>query len=196
MENAGMEILKFENGAPTSQKSATKKNNLKSIAGLATIAAVAVLGSTLAANLSLNSGGAIEFGQGVSVTAACDGDGITVTPSVRFINAANGGTFYLSTIAMSGIDFTDATKCVGKTFTLNAYDDGSGTPLQLATSSGGSTPITSATFSNSSGTNYVGTTGISVTGSGNGGATGAITLGCGTPSSTSGAVYKITLQSQ
>jgi hypothetical protein len=191
--NVGMEILKFANaGAPLAKKS----NNLKSIAGLATVAAFAVIGSTLAANLSLNGGSAIEFGQGVSVTAACDSDGITVTPSVRFVNAANGGTFYLSTIAMSGIDFTDATKCVGKTFTLNAYDDGGATPLQLATSSGGSTPITSATFSNSSGTNYVGTNGISVTGSGNGGATGAITLGFGTPSSTSGAVYKITLQSQ
>jgi hypothetical protein len=193
MEIAGMEILRFGNaGAPLAKKS----NNLKSLAGLATVAAFAVIGSTLAANISLNGGSAIEFGQGVSVTAACDSDGITVTPSVRFVNAANGGTFYLSTVAMSGIDFTDATKCVGKTFTLNAYDDASATPLQLATSTGGSTPITSATFSNSSGTNYVGTTGISVTGSGNGGATGAITLGFGTPSSTSGAVYKITLQSQ
>jgi hypothetical protein len=193
MGNVGMEILKFANaGAPLAKKS----NNLKSLAGLATVAAIAVLGSTLAANLSLNSGSAIEFGQGVSVTSACDGDGITVTPSVRFINASNGGTFFLSTIALSGIDLTNSTKCVGKTFTFNAYDDASATPLQLATSSGGSTPITSATFSNSSGTNYVGTTGISVTGSGNGGATGAITLGFGTPSSTSGAVYKITLQSQ
>ena len=188
-----MEILKFDNAATPRRK---KNNNLKSLAGLATVAAIAVLGSTLAANLSLNSGGAIEFGQGVSVTSACDGDGITVTPSVRFINAANAGTFYLSTIALSGIDFTDTTKCVGKTFTLNAYDNANATPLQLATSSGGSTPITSATFANSSGTDYVGTTGISVAGSGNGGASGTITLGFGTPSSTSGAVYKITLQSQ
>jgi hypothetical protein len=188
-----MEILKFDNAATPRRK---KNNNLKSLAGLATVAAIAVLGSTLAANLSLNSGGAIEFGQGVSVTSACDGDGITVTPSVRFVNAAGAGTFYLSTIALTNIDLTNTTKCVGKTFTLNAYDDASATPLQLATSSGGSTPITSATFSNSSGSDFFGTTGISVTGSGNGGATGAITLGFGTPSSTSGAVYKITLQSQ
>ena len=188
-----MEILKFDNAATPRRK---KNNNLKSLAGLATVAAIAVLGSTLAANLSLNSGGAIEFGQGVSVTSACDGDGITVTPSVRFVNAAGAGTFYLSTIALTNIDLTNTTKCVGKTFTLNAYDDASATPLQLATSSGGSTPITSATFANSSGSTFVGTTGISVTGTGDGGATGAITLGFGTPSSTSGAVYKITLQSQ
>ncbi len=188
-----MEILKFDNAATPRRK---KNNNLKSLAGLATVAAIAVLGSTLAANLSLNSGGAIEFGQGVSVTSACDSDGITVTPSVQFVNAASAGTFYLSTIALTNIDLTDTTKCVGKTFTLNAYNDSDATPLQLATSSGGSTPITSATFSNSSGSTFVGTTGISVTGSGNGGATGTITLGFGTPSSTSGAVYKITLQSQ
>ena len=188
-----MEILKFDNAATPRRK---KNNNLKSLAGLATVAAIAVLGSTLAANLSLNSGGAIEFGQGVSVTSACDSDGITVTPSVQFVNEASAGTFYLSTIALTNIDLTDTTKCVGKTFTLNAYNDSDATPLQLATSSGGSTPITSATFSNSSGSTFVGTTGISVTGSGDGGATGAITLGFGTPSSTSGAVYKITLQSQ
>jgi hypothetical protein len=188
-----MEILKFDNAATPRRK---KNNNLKSLAGLATVAAIAVLGSTLAANLSLNSGGAIEFGQGVSVTSACDSNGITVTPSVRFVNAAGAGTFYLSTIALSGIDLSATTKCVGKTFTLNAYDDANATPLQLATSSGGSTPITSATFANSSvGDTFVGTTGISVSGTGNS-SSGTVTLGFGTPSSTSGAVYKITLQSQ
>ena len=186
-----MEILKFDNAANPRRK---KNNNLKSLAGLATVAAIAVLGSTLAANLSLNSGGAIEFGQGVSVTSACDEDGITVTPSVRFINAAGAGTFYLSTIALSGVDLSATTKCVGKTFTLNAYDNASATPLQLATNS--STAITSATFANSSvGNTFVGTTGISVSGTGNS-SSGTVTLGFGTPSSTSGAVYKITLQSQ
>ena len=186
-----MEILKFDNAATPRRK---KNNNLKSLAGLASVAAIAVLGSTLAANLSLNSGGAIEFGQGVSVTSACDGDGITVTPSVRFMNAAGAGTFYLSTIALTGVDLSGTTKCVGKTFTLNAYDDASATPLQLATGSS-SNAITSATFANTTGSTFVGTTGISVTGTGST-SSGAITLGFGTPSSTSGAVYKITLQSQ
>jgi hypothetical protein len=189
-----MEILKFDNAATPRRK---KNNNLKSLAGLATVAAIAVLGSTLAANLSLNSGGAIEFGQGVSVTAACDGDGITVTPSVRFMNAAGAGTFYLSTIALSGVDLSATTKCVGKTFTLNAYDDASATPLQIATSSvSSSVGITSATFANTSvGSTFVGTSGISVSGTGNS-SSGSVTLGFGTPSATSGAVYKITLQSQ
>jgi hypothetical protein len=189
-----MEILKFDNAATPRRKKSG--GNLKSLAGLATVAAIAVLGSTLAANISLNSGSAIEFGQGVSVTAACDSDGITVTPAVRFVNAANAGTFYLSTITLSNVDLTSTSTCVGKTFTLNAYDNASATPLPLATSSvNSSTLISQATFSNTS-TDYVGTQGISVTGSGTGGATGQFVLGFGLPASTSGAVYKITLQSQ
>ena len=186
-----MEILKFDNAATPRRK---KNNNLKSLAGLASVAAIAVLGSTLAANISLGSASGIEFGQGVQVTSACDEDGITVVPTTRFVNAANAGTFYLSTIALSGINFSSSA-CQGKLFTLNAYNNSDATPLQLATSSGGSTPISSATFANSTGTTYVGTTGISVTGSGGGTTSGGITLGFGTPSSTSGAVYKITLQS-
>jgi len=188
-----MEILKFENaGTP---RKAKKSNNLKSLAGLATVAAIAVLGSTLAANISLGSGTGIEFGQGVQTTAACDSS-ITVTPTVRFINAAGAGTFYLSTISLTNVDLTNSTACVGKTFTLSAYNDSTATPLPLATSSVDSSLISQATFANSSGSTFVGTAGISVTGSGNGGGTGAFTLGFGTPASTSGAVYKITLQSQ
>jgi hypothetical protein len=189
-----MEILKFDNAATPRRK---KNNNLKSLAGLATVAAIAVLGSTLAANLSLNSGGDIEFGQGVSVTSACDENGITVTPSVRFINAAGAGTFYLSTIALSGINApaTGAT-CKNKTFTLNAYNDSTATPLQLATNTVGSTAVTSATFAITGASTAVGTAGVTFSGVVGDNTAGAITLGFGTPSSTSGAVYKITLQSQ
>jgi hypothetical protein len=186
-----MEILKFES-AGTPRKA--KKNNLRSLTGLATVAAIAVLGSTLAANISLGSAAGIEFGQGVQVTAACD-DSITVTPTVSFVNAAGGGTFYLSTIALTDIDLTDADECVGKVFTLNAYDDSSATPLQLATSTVDSSAISVATFANSTGSTFVGTEGISVTGTGQTTESGTVTLGFGEPSSTSGAVYKITLQS-
>jgi hypothetical protein len=187
-----MEILKFENaGTP---RKAKKNNNLRSLAGLASVAAIAVLGSTLAANISLNSGSAIEFGQGVSVTAACDSDGITVTPQVRFVNAANAGTFYLSTIGLSGINApATGTTCKNKVFTLNAYDNASATPLQLATS--GSTAITTATFAITGASTGTGTNGITISGVTGDSTSGAITLGFGEPSSTSGAVYKITLQS-
>ena len=126
-----MEILKFEN-APAPRKSAPKKSNLKSLAGLATVAAVAVLGSTLAANISLGSGSALEFGQGVQTTAACDSS-ITISPKVTFVNSASNPQFYLSTVSFSGVDASATTTCQGKTLTLHAYGDSSATPLQLAT---------------------------------------------------------------
>lgn len=188
-----MEILKFDNAATPRRKKSN--GNLKSLAGLATVAAIAVLGSTLAANLSLNSGSAIEFGQGVSVTSACDSDGITVTPSVRFINAASAGTFYLSTIALSGINApATGTTCLNKTFTLQAYGDSGATPLQLATNS--SSAVTQATFAITGAATSAGSAGVTFSGVTGNSTSGAITLGFGTPSSTSGAVYKITLQSE
>jgi len=185
-----MEIIRFDNAAtPRLKKSG---GNLKTLAGLATVAAIAVLGSTLAANISLGSSSGIEFGQGVQTATACDSS-ITVTPSSRFINAAGAGTFFMSTISLTNVDLT-SDKCLGKVFTLNAYDDSSSTPLNLATNTVTSQLISLATFSNSTSTTFVGSQGVSV--SGTTGSGGSITLGFGTPAATSGAVFKITLQSQ
>ena len=193
-----MEILKFEN-APAPRKSASKKSNLKSLAGLATVAAVAVLGSTLAANISLGTGSTLEFGQGVQVTAACD-ESITLTPKVNFVNGASP-VFMLSTIGFSNLDgraigsvaSNGGTGCATRTLTLNAYGDTNATPLQIATNSStavsvatiginGSTPTTSAGFVIANGANLAS-------------ATSSFDLGITTPSATSGAVYKLTLQS-
>ena len=184
-----MEILKFANSAPAPRKSASKKSNLKSLAGLATVAAVAVLGSTLAANISLGTGSAIEFGQGVQVAAACDSS-ITLSPRANFVNGSNP-QFFLSTISFSDVDGRAAgTGCAGKTLTLNAYGDVSATPLDIATGSisvatigiNGSTPTTSAGF-------VIGNTANLAT------ATSSFDLGITTPAATAGAVFKLTLQS-
>ena len=193
-----MEILKFEN-APAPRKSASKKSNLKSLAGLATVAAVAVLGSTLAANISLGSGSTLEFGQGVQVTAACD-ESITLAPKVNFVNGTSP-VFMLSTISFSNVDGravgstanNGGTGCATRTLTLNAYGDTSATPLQIATAGStavsvatiginGSTPTTSAGFTIANGANLAAST-------------SSFDLGITTPSATSGAVYKLTLQS-
>ena len=193
-----MEILKFEN-APAPRKASSKKSNLKSLAGLATVAAVAVLGSTLAANISLGSGSTLEFGQGVQVTAACD-SAITLTPKVNFVNGSTP-VFMLSTIGFSDLDSralsstssNGGTGCATRTLTLNAYGDTNATPLQIATNSStavsvatiginGSTPTTSAGFVIANGANLAS-------------ATSSFDLGITTPSATSGAVYKLTLQS-
>lgn len=193
-----MEILKFEN-APAPRKNVAKKSNLKSLAGLATVAAVAVLGSTLAANISLGTGSTLEFGQGVQVTAACD-NAITLSPKVTFVNGANP-VFMLSTISFSDVDARaigstpsgGGTGCATRTLTLNAYGDVSAVPVQIATS--GSTAVTAATIGINATTPIV-SSGFVVAGLANqGSATSAFDLGITTPSATSGAVFKLTLQS-
>ena len=194
-----MEILKFEN-APAPRKAVAKKSNLKSLAGLATVAAVAVLGSTLAANISLGTGSSLEFGQGVQVTAACD-SAITLSPKVTFVNSASNPQFMFSTVSFSDVDGRaigsaasgGGTGCATRTLTLNAYGDTLATPVAFATASGtgisaatiginGSTPTTSAGFTISNTANL-------------NAANSSFDLGITTPNATSGAIYKLTLQS-
>jgi hypothetical protein len=186
-----MQILKMEPENTSGKKSAAKKNNLRALVGLAAIAGVAVLGSTLAANISLNDGAPVEFGQGVQVTSACDNE-ITLTPTAVFVNGSTP-LFMLSTISFSGVDASSTTTCQGKTLSLSAYGESSSTPLQLATSN--STALKTATIGITSGT-PTSTTGTLI-GAVTGGGTSALgfELGFSTPSATSGAVYKLTLQS-
>ena len=137
-----MEILKFDS-APRPSRGKNKSAS-KALFAIVGVVALATLGSTLAGSININSGQSVEFGQGVSVTAACDAvGGITLAPSATFINAAgSGGTFALGTIAFSGID----SACAGKVFTLKAYNDvANSAPLTLVTT-GTSTTWNYATF--------------------------------------------------
>ena len=172
-------------------QSAHRNSKIKVVVGFATLAAIAVLGSTLAANISLGSGSALEFGQGVQVTSACD-NAITLTPKAVFVNGASP-SFMLSTIAFTDVDAASTTTCQGKTLSLNAYGDTSNTPVQIATA--GSSALTTATIgiTSTTPTSAAGT----VIGNVSGGGTNALAfeLGFTTPSATSGAIYKLTLQS-
>ena len=182
-----MEILKFENSSRPARK---KSSSSKVVLGLAGIAAVALLGSTLAANISLNSGAGVEFGQGVALTSACDGT-ITSTPAATFANAADGGSFNFSSVAFSDI----AAACDGKVFTLKAYGDTSATPLVLATVSAAT--YSQATFQYSAGASGTASPGITTSNytAGGGSGTGTFTLAFLGTQATSGAVYKLTLES-
>jgi len=180
-------IIDFDNAG----KNTRAPKNAKSVKGLLAVAgfaAIAVLGSTLAANISLNSG-SLEFGQGVAVTSACDSDGITATPKAVFANTSGAGSFNFASISFTGI----ADACAGDLFTVNAYGDSSSTPLNIATVGATSynvaTFVMSATLGQSS--SYI------TTGSVNISSTNADTaeIGFRGTQATSGAVYKITLQS-
>jgi len=80
--------------------------------------------TTLAANIALNSGGYVEFGQSLSATASCAGsNSLTVTPKSSFVNVANGtGSYYLSSVQVTDIPAS----CDGKDFNLSFYDSVTG----------------------------------------------------------------------
>jgi len=99
--------------------------------GAIALVALAGLGSTLAANINLNSGSPVEFGQGIAQTTACDSS-VAITPFATFINASGGGNFALQSITVSGIDSSEGA-CLGKDFTIKAFGDSSDTELPMVT---------------------------------------------------------------
>ncbi len=76
----------------------------------------------MAASINLNGGSPVEFGQGVAQTAACDSDGITLTPASKFINGGEVmgeevSDFAFTSVSLSGI----SENCMGTLFKIKAY---------------------------------------------------------------------------
>ena len=135
-----MEILKFEGSAPRGRaKTSSNKKSIRVAVAVGAVALVAVLSSTLAANISINTGGNVEFGQGLAGAAACDGS-LTLTPASVFANG-NGstGAFYFGSVKVSDAS-TNSTSglalCTGKYIRLAAYDSSSATALTLSSAGG------------------------------------------------------------
>ena len=188
-----MEILKFEEAPKRTSRKRSSGSSRKTILGIAAAAAIAVVGSTLAANISINTanGGNLEFGQGLTQTAACSGAStITMTPTSSFVNATGAGTFYLSNIAFGG---TGLAPCAGKTFTIKGYSDTGANALTIATGNG--TGYTQATFVYSStALSYSPGVTAGVT-SGSNAATMAFNITNPGSMATSGAIAKLTIES-
>jgi len=113
-----MSFLDFES---SSRAPKGGKKGVKVVIAIGVIAGVLAIRSTLAADISLNSGSPIEFGQGVAQTTACDGE-ITITPFSTFVNATLAGAHKFTSLKISGIDST-SDNCSGKTFLIKAYGD-------------------------------------------------------------------------
>lgn len=143
------------------------------------------LKSTLAANIALNSGGTVEFGQAVSQAVACSGSqNVTVTPRTSFVNASNGtGTFYLSSITVANIP----TSCYGVDFKLSAYGPSSSTPLSIF-----NTSATESIVYNNAGNFGVNPliAGVSITSG-----SGTFTVNFSSPVTQASTVDKVTIQS-
>ena len=143
------------------------------------------LSSTLAANITLSSGGSIEFGQGVSQAVACsESQNVTVTPRSSFVNATNGtGTYYLGSITVANIP----TSCYGVNFKLSAFGPSSSTPLALFNSTS-----TEAVVYNNSGSFEARPLGSAFSISGG---SGTFTVTFNTPVAEAYSVSKVTIQS-
>ena len=111
--------------------------NLNTGLGLAAVILVPTIGSTLAGTIQLNSGGTVEFGQGVVVTAACD-PSITVTPSSALV----GSTFIATSIAVTGLANAS---CNTKTLTIKALNSSNVVQLSCAFVIGSSASSTATT---------------------------------------------------
>ena len=117
-----MEILNFDsNGTSRSPK---KRARIATIIGGAFL--LAAVGSTFAANVTINGGSAIEYGQGLTQATACS-DAIKITPTNHYVNSAgSSGTFYIDTITVTDSRTVSAStglgNCVGKSIKLSAYN--------------------------------------------------------------------------
>ena len=125
-----MEILNLGGAEESNTPAPRSRKKLRVILGIGALAAVTGLGSTLAANISLNGGGNVEFGQGVATTAACDDD-ITLTPVSTFSNSYEDATFAMTAIQVSGIDLTpegwdvsEETWATGWNWETNSWNSG------------------------------------------------------------------------
>jgi hypothetical protein len=149
------------------------------------ISGIYVVQTTLAANISINTGGPVEFGQGMAQTTACSGaTNLNVIPYSSFTNdTGSSGAFYFSSITVSNIP----SSCNDKDFTIRAYGDGGINPLALF-----NTSTTSAVVINDGGTFKlgVGSSGMTITQS-----TGTFTAFFTTPVALSSTVFKITVES-
>jgi hypothetical protein len=84
--------------------------------------------TTLAANIALNSGAPVEFGQGITATVACSGsNSITINPQNSFVNVSGAGDFYFSGIKASGIP----AGCTGKLLSFSAYTNTGSSALAI-----------------------------------------------------------------
>ena len=170
---------------PIEQISHSKFRSKFLTTGVLILGSIFFFQSTLASNISLSSGGGIEFGQGISQTVACSGGhSLTLTPRSSFTNGSgSSGDHYLKSVTVS--DIPDS--CFGVDFTIRAYNDTSSTSLALFNTSSTSAVIydDAGAFSRGSGS-----TGMTVT-SGSGTFTATFT----TPVAQSSNVFKLTIQS-
>ena len=110
-----------------------RRKNLAALLGLSLFTAAFFFQGVFAANLNLNSGGRVEFGQGTTQAIACDRDGITLLPQAEFANSAGAGSYVLKSLVVSQVD-SSSSGCQDKTLSFKGFGNTSSTPLNLVNS--------------------------------------------------------------
>ncbi|CAB4616298.1 MAG: hypothetical protein F2589_04655 [Actinobacteria bacterium] len=108
------------------------KNAAKAWLGVGLLAAVVGIGSTFAANITLNGGNSTESGQGVQSVIYCGGTSqtVTATPFSSYKNTATNAKFSVSGIKITGIPKA----CDDTQFIVTAYPAGNdGSPTSALT---------------------------------------------------------------
>jgi len=168
----------------SAEKITKRKKPLGILVAIGVLAGAVALGSTLAASINLNSGGPVEFGQGVAQTTACDSQ-IIITPLSSFVNGSPG-EFRFTGINLSGVDGTDQANssegCAGKSFTFKSYDQ-NGTRLSATYSI---SVASNGDFSSSDG---------STSGTNEGDEQSSVMFTFGTASLAASDIYRITIES-
>ena len=104
------------------------QNRIASFTVVIMVSAFFLFKSTFAANITLNNGQTVEYGQGVSQATACSGGAsITITPTDAFNNASGGGSFTFNGFTVSNVP----TSCQGDTLQINAYNATNNSALSL-----------------------------------------------------------------
>lgn len=175
-------ILDFED---SNEVGATKTRS-RSILGVALFGVMVMLGQTFAANISIGTGGAVEFGQGIQATTACSGSNpISMKPATSFANASGAGAMKFSAIEVSNIP----TSCQGSKFVFTAYNETSTTPLSVYDTS--RTSVVVIMRSDNTFVSPIGTSGITVSTL----SSSSFRVEFGTPASDSNLVYRLTVES-
>jgi hypothetical protein len=177
-----------------------KNKTLKVMLGIAALVAVPVVGTTLAASITIGTdNAAINFGQGVVQATACDA-AITVTTASTFANAAynsaspttSGGSFNLGDVTISGI----STDCNAKKFVINVFPDSSTSvgvcEITNYNGSVAATPVAVASATQCANNTTAGVTYTSTTNATNG--TIVVNFGSATSKIAASGVFKVTVE--
>ncbi|MEJ6573804.1 MAG: hypothetical protein QNL78_01585 [Actinomycetes bacterium] len=167
-----------------------KPKSKRRFSGIITLIAALVGGtfyiqSTLAANISLNSGSGVEFGQGVAQIVTCSGSqSLTITPIASFVNLSGSGAHKFASITVANIP----AGCDGVDFKISAYDSSNSTPLAIFNST-----VSTAYIYNNSGSYSAGIWGTGLTITTN--SSSSFTATFATPVALSANVHKISIES-